>query len=166
VIVLFQKKGGGFLDPLIRWWTRGPYFHCELLWGDGTTFSSHLADKGTRFIHATWIPDDTWDAYWVPTSREVAQEILGLCKSELGCPYDWLGILMAQILGISRQSSSKWFCSEVCYWALMSFDLLPKRRPHFVNPNKFAKILNGLGVRKLAVETAIACENYGSPVST
>ena len=38
--VAFYKGGGGWLHKVIRWWTKSPYSHAELVMPDGKTWIS------------------------------------------------------------------------------------------------------------------------------
>ena len=56
------KRGGtaGFFDAAVRWWTRGPYSHVELVFSDGMSASSSMRDGGVRFKEIEYHPD-RWD---------------------------------------------------------------------------------------------------------
>jgi hypothetical protein len=39
-------------------------------------------------------------------------------RAWIGAPYDFTGILMSQFLNTRRQAADRWFCSELCGYAL------------------------------------------------
>ena len=157
MIIVFKKRGGIFAAA-IKLWTRGPYSHCELMWEDCDTFSSAAPDSGTRFLSKPKICDAEWDAFWIDTSKLTSSAIRRSCMDELNCGYDWLGILMACVLGVSRQSDTKWFCSEICAWALMKHGVLPQSKPHFQDPNSFARLIQANGAKRLSIVNALIYE--------
>jgi hypothetical protein len=159
MIVVFKKRGGIF-DKLIEWWTGGPYCHCELMWGDRTMFSSNAAEHGTRFLTPRNLLDSEWDCLWIPTSKDIAAAISKSCAEEDGMGYDWRGLFVAQVLHLRWRDDKKWFCSEVCSWALMENGVIPKSPPAAYNPNNFARaLLRKFGARQLTFALAVEYEN-------
>ena len=61
------------------------------------------------------------------TSEEEAA-IRAFIQAEVGCPYDWWGIVFAQFLPWQRESPTAWFCSELVVAALKT--QLPGMFPH------------------------------------
>lgn len=113
----------GWLGVLTKWWTAGPYSHCELVFGepdvDGlyTCWSSTFLDKGIREANLTLDPAD-WDildlAHFGPEREAVA---LAWFKEHEGDPYDTLallGFLFRPIKGMLNW----YFCDEACLSAL------------------------------------------------
>ena len=47
VQLALYKGRGTLFNALIRWWTRSPYSHCELVI-NGTCYSSSIRDGGVR----------------------------------------------------------------------------------------------------------------------
>ena len=56
------KRGGsaGAFDASVRWWTRGPYSHVELVFSDGMSASASPRDGGVRFKRIDFKPEH-WD---------------------------------------------------------------------------------------------------------
>ncbi|WP_114968551.1 hypothetical protein [Rhodoferax ferrireducens] len=50
----------GIYNRLVRWWTRSPYSHAELIFSDGWAASSSFADGGVRFKRIDFDPAH-WD---------------------------------------------------------------------------------------------------------
>ena len=111
--VAFYKAPGRWEDRLIRWWTGGPYSHCELVIGvaDGVMHcaSSSGRDGGVR---AKAIPAKLhhWDVVEVPWA--VAPYKVGDPIRDDGARYDWMGLALSQVFASGRHSPSRWFCSE------------------------------------------------------
>jgi hypothetical protein len=145
VKVAFQKHDSTFFAGLIRWWTKSPYSHCELLFDDGLMFSSHVAQGGTRFWTPGILSANTWDIYLLPTTLEEDIQIRAFCGAELGCGYDWKGILFSQFIRLQREHPSKWFCSEICAAALQRIDRVMGSKPCTFSPGKLHKRLKEAG---------------------
>lgn len=142
--VLFETRGGGWYGWLIRLWTRSPYIHCELEFSDKRRFTS-LAGVGACF-RAPLRPEEEfgWKRLFVAATPEQEQRMYHFCQGEEGCPYDWTGIILTQVLGLGRESPTKWFCSEVCDAALLhELPQWPHTRPCKVSPKKLANIIAG-----------------------
>ena len=134
-------KGEGFTAKLVKWWTKGPYDHCALVFSDGVSFSSSLQkDMYTQFERINF-NTAYWDVLDVPMSAEDEHKVRSFCINEMNCRYDWVGIFLSQIIPLGYNSKSKWFCSEVCVAALQKANLLLNEKPNRVSPNKLYKLL-------------------------
>lgn len=104
----------GIYNRLVRWWTRSPYSHCELVFSDGIAASSSLEDGGVRF---KWIEFDAerWDFIELPTALE--EGAYTWFNEHRGRKYDVMGNLQF-ILACIPSSSNRWFCSEAVAAAL------------------------------------------------
>ena len=115
----FYKGQRTFVDKVICAVTRSPYSHVEMLIGDPKgsptlSISSSGRDGGVR---ERWIEFDPnrWDIVDVPWSPQNALELM---RAELSKPYDFVGLLGSQVFNLRRQQSGRWFCSEICAYAL------------------------------------------------
>ena len=111
-LALYKGKGQ-VGNALIRWWTRSPYSHCEIVIGD-LSHSSSLMDGGVRAKQIEFNADH-WDFVELPWGDKLDALLLyGQTKGE---PYGWLDLLWRQVL--NRPGDSRgWFCSEWCAAAL------------------------------------------------
>lgn len=109
----------GIFNVLVRWWTKGPYSHCELIleeYLDGTVLcgSASQLEGGVRLKRMALNPE-RWDVLTAPLgNRETA---LGWFKQHQGAGYDYLGLLgflARPVTGHQR----RWFCSEAVGAAL------------------------------------------------
>jgi hypothetical protein len=141
--LLFEKSNR--FDPLellTAWVTHGPYCHVELEFTGGLCFSSSPIYGGTKF-HLLDEPER-----YVPLDLNVSFDdeckIFQWCRGEVGCGYDYLGVL-AFICPYIHQSKKRWFCSEVCLTALQQVGLFLGLDPYHVSPNELATIVQKRG---------------------
>jgi hypothetical protein len=141
VKVVFRKKSDSIYSKIIRLWTWGPFSHTELVFSDGRTFSSDERDGGTRWTTRS-LDRDEWDILEVPCSAEDEQRVAAFCHSEENCRYDMVGIGFSFLpVPIGWQSSTKWFCSEICVAALQQIGFLVGYTPSRISPNQLYKLL-------------------------
>ncbi|MCV6548538.1 MAG: hypothetical protein OIF56_14870 [Cohaesibacter sp.] len=120
ITLAFYKGRGGLFAALIRFATRSKYSHVELVRGRpayGQTalcFSSSERDGGVRAKEIMLDPDK-WDLVTFPSPPLRAIDFV---KSQSGRGYDWLGIVLSQILNLNRGQKKRWYCSEICAHAL------------------------------------------------
>lgn len=98
----------GIYNRLVRWWTRSPYSHCELVFSDGISASSSIEDSGVRFKWIEFEPDH-WDFIALPAHLEEAA--YAWFNEHRGKPYDLRGNIQF-IAARVREGRRGWFCSE------------------------------------------------------
>lgn len=98
----------GIYNRLVRWWTRSPYSHVELIFSTGHAASSSFADGGVRFKTINFDPT-RWDFVDLPGHLERAA--WEWFEEHRGQKYDLLGNLQFVIAPV-REDKRKWFCSE------------------------------------------------------
>lgn len=103
----------GLLDAAVRWWTRGPYSHVELVLADGTCWSSSARDGGVR-DKAINLTSGNWDL--LPVAGDEAAAAAWFAD-HAGAGYDWLG-LFGFVWRASGGEGARWFCSEAVAAAL------------------------------------------------
>lgn len=108
----------GLFNILVRWWTRGPYSHSELVieeYADGTCLcgSSSFLDGGVRFKRMRLNPDH-WDIEPVDGDPERARRWF---EERLGRRYDVIGLL-GHIWRRGKYLRHRYICSEICGGAL------------------------------------------------
>ena len=104
----------GLYNILVRWWTRSPYTHCEMIFSDGLSASSSFLDGGVRFKQIDYNPEH-WDIIELPS--ELEQSARDWFEQHEGDSYDLIGNL-GFVIGSVDDSKRKWFCSEVIMAAL------------------------------------------------
>lgn len=98
----------GLYNRLVRWWDRGIYSHCEVVFSDGMSASSSYLDNGVRFKDITY-DTSKWDFFDVPDVYEA--EARGWFIKHNGQGYNLVGNVRFAI-GFLAPSKNKWFCSE------------------------------------------------------
>ncbi len=120
----FYRGRGTWVDRAIRWVTRAPYSHVELILspdrpvkGDNTrpSFSASGRDGGVRMKPITF-DLESWDFIPVPWADE--GRIQTAIKHQTGLRYDYLGLALSQVLNLRRGAANRWFCSEIIAWIL------------------------------------------------
>jgi len=120
----FYHGSGNAADALIRWVTKSKYSHVEIIdrsadTPDGgkfidTAWSASYRDGGVRRAVITFTPDK-WlvvPALWAPDG------VIETISAQAGKPYDYIGLIGSQLLNLRRQRQNRWFCSELCAYAL------------------------------------------------
>lgn len=114
------KGGGGFGNWAIRWWTRSPYSHCELV-VDGYCYSSSVMDKGVRRKRIGPGADEIslgehWDLIELPWADP--EQVLAYFEHTDPDHYGWPSLIASQLFNRNRQTEHAAFCSEWCAAAL------------------------------------------------
>lgn len=149
-IAMYIASSGSLVDKAIDIWTGlHGYSHCEIVFDfieksdDDTflTYSSSPRDGELRFNRIDmssghWYLVDLPEIY----SEKQELEIYNMLKKMEGAKYDWKGILLYFIFAfVHKQDDNKWWCSEICAYAINQFI-----NPNFkyrISPNKLAKKL-------------------------
>ena len=135
--VIFWKDPSTFFSKLICWWTKQRYFHTELLFSDGQIFSASPNIKRTKFFTYNPLSSQPRDIFELNVSEEEEAVIRKFCEGELGCRYDFVGIVFSMVFPFQFQHPHWWFCSEVSLAALQKIGMFPGVKPHTVDPGEF-----------------------------
>jgi hypothetical protein len=98
----------------VRWWTRSPYSHVELVFDDGMAASSSAMDGGVRFKAIDFDPA-LWD--FVPLPAALAPAARAWFAAHAGAGYDYMGNVHFVLSAIGNDAG-RWFCSEAVGAAL------------------------------------------------
>lgn len=104
----------GLYNRLVRWFERGKYSHCELVFSDGISASSSFLDGGVRFKRIEYDPA-RWDFVDVPDAMELRARLW--FTNHKGAKYDVMGNVRF-FFGWMPDNPNKWFCSEAVAAAL------------------------------------------------
>lgn len=110
--VALYKGPGNFYDKLIRIATFSKYSHCELVISN-VSYSSSPRDGGVRKKYIDFKPEH-WDFVEVEGNPARALTVFNLYN---GAKYDLWGAVKT-VIPFFRNSSDKWFCSEIVALAL------------------------------------------------
>ena len=111
-LALYKGKGR-IGNAAIRWWTRSPYSHCELVI-DGVAYSSSIMDSGVRAKRIEFDPEH-WDFVDLPWAS--AALVKSTFASTQGDPYGWGDLFWRQVFNRPGDTHGQ-FCSEWCARAL------------------------------------------------
>lgn len=126
----------GMYNRLVRFWERGKYSHCEIVFSDGWSASSSFMDGGVRFKRIEFDPS-RWDFIDLPDSLETAAR-KWFVEHE-GKAYDYWGNIRF-MFGWLPDSKDKYFCSEAVVAALGLND------PWRYGPNALWAVLKSMEV--------------------
>ena len=118
--VAFYKGPGDWRNKIIRWWTKSPYTHAELVMPDSYTWisiSPFLSSKVDSRIK-TDFDLKNWDFVELDIDDEQHGVLLDFFEDTKGCAYDWIGMIMSQLLPFHIKRKNKWYCSEWIAYAL------------------------------------------------
>lgn len=145
-IALYKGKGGSLLNKIvngaIRFWTRGPYSHAELVFSDGVWFSTDPAALVVRLNPAGY--DEGYDFVDVFVTEEQERVVRAWAISQVGKGYDWVGIFLSQFLPLGVQEPNRWFCSEIVTAALQRIGIFAGVKPSSVHPNRLFNMASKL----------------------
>jgi hypothetical protein len=119
--VAFRKGRDGLMGLLIRLRTLSAYSHCELVLEGGLgqesqCFSASWLDGGVRLKTITLDPG-RWDIVEVAAGPD-QHSFLERALREATKPYDTWGALMWGTAFARAEAKKRWFCSEICAYAL------------------------------------------------
>ena len=120
--IAFYRGRGRVMDHVVRFATRSPWSHCELIRqetrprrGDTVTcLSASGRDRGVRIKEIT-LEDGKWDIYEVPWAPP---ETWDRAAAKLGQPYELWPLFLSQLFNFRRHCRDQWFCSELIAHAL------------------------------------------------
>ena len=112
-LAFYVAKNGDWTDKLIAWWTDSKYSHVELVL-DGTWYSTSPRDLAVRAKQIV-AKEEYWDFVEVEVDKVKVVEFYEKTK---GAKYDWVAIVLSQIVELDRHSKSKYICSEWCAEAI------------------------------------------------
>tara|TARA_B100000683_G_scaffold124572_1_gene122056 strand:+ start:462 stop:980 length:519 start_codon:yes stop_codon:yes gene_type:complete len=127
--VAFYKGGEGLLHRIIRWWTKSPYSHAELIMPDGKTWvsiSPFLTSRVAPRIKYEVEDPDHWEYltfdlnFREPVRAYQLDQLYKFIDSTQGSKYDWTGMIMSQVCPFLIKRRDKWYCSEWIAHALVN----------------------------------------------
>ena len=113
----FYKGKWDWTDTIIKRWTWWIYSHVELIFSNWVSFSASWRDWWVRFKNINYI-DNNWDVINLNISKKKEQLIFHNAQSKTWMKYDWVWILLSQVLPFNIQDNNKWFCSEIVWYLI------------------------------------------------
>ena len=120
VKVAFYKGQGNWKHKIIRWWTKSPYSHVELIMPDNYTWAS-ISPLLTATVSKRIKTDfdlENWDFVSLEINEIQHEIIQDFFEETKGCKYDWIGMICSQLLPFHIKRKNKWYCSEWIAYAL------------------------------------------------
>jgi hypothetical protein len=113
-VAFFKGDKHEWHHRFIRWWTKSPYSHAEIVLDDGETWVSISPFLFTRVAARvrTHVPDDEWDYISFRITPEELRALKDFISETTGDGYDWTGMLLSQILPFIVKGKGKWYCSS------------------------------------------------------
>ena len=128
ISVAFYKGKGNWKNKIIRWWTKSPYSHAELVLPNGITWVSIspflTAKVSGRSVYEVENLED-WDflsfelSWREPVKDYQVEQIYNFIQETNGAKYDWLGMILSQIFPYVIKHRDRWYCSEWIAHALV-----------------------------------------------
>ena len=119
----FYKGSDSWYEKLVRWWTKSPYTHAELVMPDGRTWISirpHETDIPSQILkkEKTAYRTELWDFIDLEITPEQREVILEFYEETKGCKYDWVGMIISHLSSFKVKRKGRWYCSEWIAYAL------------------------------------------------
>tara|TARA_R110002020_G_scaffold44161_6_gene127605 strand:+ start:10532 stop:11014 length:483 start_codon:yes stop_codon:yes gene_type:complete len=118
--VAFYCGKGTWINRVVRWWTRSRYSHAELVMPDGITWIGISPFKTSKLCAR--LGDErnllNWDLIEIEVTENQLSVINEFYESTKGCRYDWIGMILSQVLPYHIKRKGKWYCSEWIAYAL------------------------------------------------
>lgn len=126
ITIAFYKGRGLRRDKIIRWWTKSPYSHVELIMPNGTmtgiTPPDHPVIRTKKLggvERSDWdFPKADWDLIDIRVTDCQLSSLRTFIESTRGQGYDWIGMIVSHLTPFKVRTPSKWYCSEWVAYAL------------------------------------------------
>ena len=113
-IAFFKGDIHKLLHRFVRWWTKSPYSHVEIVLDDGLTWVSVSPFLCTRVAAriCTTVAEDDWDYLTFSITSEELFALKDFISETTGNSYDWAGMLLSQVTPFIVKGKGRWFCSS------------------------------------------------------
>lgn len=152
-VAFFKGNRSSRLHRFIRWYTKSPYSHAELILPDDKTWvsiSPFLTSKLERRISNENM--DEWDVitfplHWRdPVKEYQLTQLNNFIEMTEGSTYDWVGMILSHISPFLIKHKKKWYCSEwiahaLVYSRIIHWDDINIHRTPDLSPGKLYDIL-------------------------
>jgi hypothetical protein len=112
-IAFFKGDKNEWHHRFVRWWTKSPYSHAEIVL-DGDTWVSISPFLFTRVAARvrTHVPPEDWDYLDFKVTPEELHALKDFISETTGDGYDWPGMLLSQVLPFIIKGKGRWYCSS------------------------------------------------------
>lgn len=152
-IAFFKGDAHKLHHRFIRWWTKSPYSHAEIVLDDGETWVSISPFLFTRVAARvrTNVSDNEWDYLEFHITLEELTALKDFISETTGDGYDWAGMILSQITPFIVKGKGKWYCSSwlahslgwagIVRWKKLGIYEIPN-----LHPGKLYEILSQIAV--------------------
>ena len=119
--IAFYKGEWEFVNRIVRWWTKSPYSHAELVLSDGATWIgiSPFLKSEVSARKKDGINLNEWEFIEFDITQEQNDIIMQFYEETKGNRYDWFGMIASQLLSpFVLKQRGHWYCSEWIAYAL------------------------------------------------
>ena len=119
ISIAFFKGGDNLFHKIVRWWTKSPYSHAELIMPTGEWISiSPILAKQVESRTSPEAPMRQWDFIEIEVNEKKIESLERFYELTKGQKYDWFGMIASQLLPFHIKGRSRWYCSEWIAYAL------------------------------------------------
>lgn len=161
-IAFFKGRRKSRLHRFIRWYTKTPYSHAELILPDGKTWvsiSPFLSSK-LESREAPEVDDDEWDyvdlklSWRSPVSEYQLSQLSKFIEMTRGSSYDWIGMVLSHLSPFVIKHKKKWYCSEwiahaLVYSRIVMWDDMNLHHTPDLSPGKLYEILHAVSKKNV-----------------
>jgi hypothetical protein len=137
--IAFYKGRGRLRDRFIRWWTKSPYSHTELVLPDNKGWIG-IYPPDCPTVRLRPITEDyrveEWDFVNLHATAEQIDIIMDFYHATAGQTYDWTGMVLSHITPFCIKRNSKWYCSEWVAYALEISGVINPKYTQLYNRNR------------------------------
>jgi hypothetical protein len=118
--VAFYCGKGTWINRIVRWWTNSKYSHAELIMPDDITWIGISPFKKSVLCATSGDERNpvNWDLIEINITESQLEVIEEFYENTKGCAYDWIGMILSQVLPYHIKRKGKWYCSEWIAYAL------------------------------------------------
>lgn len=172
-LIIGECIGKGIASQAIGWFGGGYFSHTTTLLPNKRFVLDARADevggkptgvqlRPVGYLEKMYGSGITW--LKIPCSSIMEQLTYSALYSQLGKPYDTIGILdyaLGRLRDRNWMDKSAWFCSELAVWSwiegkFLSRPLVPSAEPNRITPGGSVRIAWGLGARVITQAEAFS----------
>ena len=118
MIVLQFSREATLGSAIIRWNTRSPWSHVDIVQPDGRLLGARL-EGGVQSRPAGYAHFTATEHYGIPLTDASTELFHALARQQIGKAYDWSAILGLAFYR-NWHDPGRWFCSELVAWLAQS----------------------------------------------
>ena len=147
-IAFFKGNNHEFHHRFIRWWTKSQYSHTEIVLDNDMwiSISPFLYARVAARVR-TSVNTEEWDYLDFHLTAGEFQVLKNFISETTGDGYDWIGMLISQLVPFIVKGKGKWYCSQWVFAALSYAGVVKSRSTKILetpdlSPGKLYEILS------------------------